>query len=38
MMDIVYLVVTLVFFGLMVAYLYGCELLGGDADGEEKRP
>lgn len=37
MTDVIYLVVTVVFFGLMVAYLYGCELLGGEAD-EEKRP
>jgi hypothetical protein len=34
--DIIYLVVTVVFFGLMVAYLYGCERLGGKAE-EEKR-
>jgi hypothetical protein len=38
MMDIVYIVVTVLFFALMIAYVRGCELLGRDAEGEEKRP
>lgn len=37
MMDLIYVLVTLLFFGLMVWYVLGCELLGGDAEGEEKR-
>ena len=37
MMDLIYVLVTVVFFVLMVAYARGCELLGGDAEGEEKR-
>jgi hypothetical protein len=34
--DIIYLVVTLAFFGLMLAYVRGCERLGKDATGEER--
>lgn len=37
MTDLIYIVVTVLFFGLMVAYVHWCELLGGDAEGEEKR-
>ncbi len=36
--DLIYIVVTASFFGLMVGYVHACELLGGDAEGEEKRP
>jgi hypothetical protein len=38
MLDIVYIVVTLAFFGLMLAYVRGCERLGRGASGEEERP
>jgi hypothetical protein len=37
MLDIVYIAVTLAFFGLMLAYVRGCERLGHDATGEEER-
>ena len=37
MLDIVYVVVTLAFFGLMVLYVRACEHLGrGSIDGEER--
>ena len=38
MLDIVYIVATLVFFGLMLAYVAGCERLGRDGTGEQDRP
>jgi len=38
MLDIVYILVTLAFFGLMLAYVYACERLGRDGSGEEERP
>ena len=38
MLDIVYIAVTLAFFGLMLAYVAGCERLGRDGSGEEQRP
>ena len=38
MLDIVYIAVTLGFFGLMIAYVRGCERLGREATGEEERP
>jgi hypothetical protein len=38
MLDIVYIAVTLAFFGLMVAYVLGCERLGREGTGEEDRP
>ena len=38
MMDIVYVVVTVAFFALMLAYVLGCERLGRDGTGEEDRP
>jgi len=34
----VYIAVTLAFFGLMVAYVAGCERLGREGTGEEERP
>jgi hypothetical protein len=38
MLDFVYVVVTLAFFGLMIAYVAGCERLGREGTGEEDRP
>ncbi len=38
MLDILYLLITLVFFGLMLAYVRGCEHLGRDGTGERERP
>jgi len=35
MLDVVYIVLTLVFFGVMIAYVRGCEALGRDAASEE---
>jgi hypothetical protein len=37
MLDVVYIVLTLAFFGLMLGYVRGCEHLGKDAAGEEER-
>ena len=36
--DLLYIALTIVFFGLMLAYVRGCERLGHDATGEEERP
>jgi hypothetical protein len=36
-LDIVYIVLTLVFFGLMLAYVRGCERLGREVTREEER-
>jgi len=38
MLDLVYIAVTLAFFGLMLAYVAGCERLGREGTGEEDRP
>jgi hypothetical protein len=38
MLDAVYIVVTLAFFGLMLAYVRGCQRLGREGAGEEERP
>jgi hypothetical protein len=38
MLDLIYILVTLAFFGLMVAYVHACEKLGQDGTGEEDRP
>jgi hypothetical protein len=38
MLDVVYVLVTLAFFGLMLAYVRGCERLGGEGTGEKERP
>jgi hypothetical protein len=38
MLDVVYIILTLAFFGLMLAYVRGCERLGQDAAREEERP
>ena len=37
MLDIVYIAVTLAFFGLMLAYVRGCEQLGSGATGDKER-
>jgi len=37
MLDIAYIALTLVFFGLMLAYVRGCEVLGREAKTEEER-
>jgi hypothetical protein len=38
MLDLIYIAATLAFFGLMIAYVHGCERLGSDGTGEEDRP
>ncbi len=38
MLDVVYILVTLAFFGLMLVDVRGCERLGKDGTGEEERP
>lgn len=38
MTDVVYILVTLAFFALMIAYVRGCERLGREAGHEEERP
>ena len=38
MLDVVYVMVTVGFFGLMLAYVRACERLGKDGNGEEERP
>ena len=38
MLDLLYIAVTLAFFGLMLAYVAGCERLGREGTGEEDRP
>jgi len=38
MLDIVYIALTLAFFGLMLAYVRGCKRLGREATHEEDRP
>jgi hypothetical protein len=35
--DVVYVLATVAFFALMIAYIRGCESLGGGTEGEEKR-
>jgi hypothetical protein len=36
MLDIIYIAVTLVFFGLMIVYVRGCEGLGRKETGEDR--
>jgi hypothetical protein len=36
MLDIIYIVVTVAFFGLMLAYVRGCERLGREPTGEDR--
>ena len=38
MLDFIYIAATLAFFGLMLAYVLGCEKLGKDGTGEAERP
>jgi hypothetical protein len=38
MLDVVYILVTLAFFALMLAYVLGCRHLGKEGTGEEDRP
>jgi len=35
-LDLVYILLTVAFFGLMLAYVRGCERLGRDETGEER--
>jgi hypothetical protein len=37
MMDLLYVVGTVAFFGLMLAYVRACQALGRDTDGREER-
>ena len=36
MLDIAYIALTLLFFGLMLVYIHGCEVLGRRSDGEDR--
>ena len=36
MHDAIYVTVTIAFFGLMLAYVRGCERLGREASGEKE--
>ncbi len=36
MLDVVYILVTVAFFGLMLAYVRGCEILGRESSGDER--
>jgi hypothetical protein len=38
LLDLIYITLTLLFFGAMLAYVRGCERLGRGAAGEEERP
>jgi hypothetical protein len=38
MLDTAYIALTLAFFGLMLAYVRGCDRLGRGQDGEERAP
>jgi hypothetical protein len=35
-LDATYVIVTIAFFGLMLAYVRGCERLGRDTTGEDR--
>jgi len=35
-LDLVYILLTVAFFGLMLAYVRGCKRLGRDETGEER--
>jgi hypothetical protein len=37
MLDVVYVLLSVVFFGVMVAYVRGCEVLGRDVTSEESQ-
>lgn len=36
MLDVLYILLTVAFFGLMLAYVRGCERLGRDESSEER--
>ena len=36
MLDIAYVVLTVVFFSLMLAYVHGCDVLGRRSDKEDR--
>lgn len=38
MLDVVYILLTVAFFGLMLAYVLGCQRLGRDGTREADRP
>ena len=38
MLDVAYIALTFVFFGLMLAYVRACDALGRRQDGEERAP
>jgi hypothetical protein len=38
MLDVAYILITLAFFGLMLAYVRGCERLGREAGRDGERP
>jgi hypothetical protein len=38
MLDIIYIAVTIAFFGLMLAFVHGLQVLGRDAAVEEREP
>jgi hypothetical protein len=38
MLDVVYVVITLGFFAIMLAYIRGCEVLGREDTNKEDRP
>ena len=38
MLDVVYILVTVAFFALMIAYVRACVHLGRDGTGEQERP
>jgi hypothetical protein len=37
MLDLIYVLVTIVFFWLMIGYVRGCERLGRDPDEQERQ-
>ena len=38
MIDLLYVVLTVVFFALMIAYGYACQALGRDTSGDTEHP
>jgi hypothetical protein len=36
MLDVIYILITVAFFGLMLAYVRACEHLGRDTSSEER--
>jgi hypothetical protein len=37
-LDVIYIAVTLIFFGLMLAYVRGCARLGRESGSDAERP